>query len=100
LIGRTFLEAKFLRHFTFTTNVGIDLNNFRSLSYQNRTVGDGVTAGGTSTRNSNEFRTISLNQLLNYAQKFGLHDISVLVGHESQKTIDETFGGSTGKCER
>ena len=94
LIGRTFLEAKFLRHFTFTTNVGIDLNNFRSLSYQNRTVGDGVTAGGTTTRNSNEFRTISLNQLLNYAQKFGLHDLSVLVGHESQKNIDETFGGS------
>lgn len=57
-------------------------------------MGDGVTAGGTSTRNSNEFRTISLNQILNYNQKFGLHDITVLVGHESQKNIDETFSGS------
>lgn len=94
LIARTFLEAKFLRHFTFTTNVGIDLNNFRSLSYQNRTVGDGVTAGGTSTRNSNEFRTISLNQLLNYNQKFGRHEITALIGHEAQKNIDETFSGS------
>ncbi|MBK6829159.1 MAG: TonB-dependent receptor [Chitinophagaceae bacterium] len=94
LVARTFVEAKFLRHFTFTTNVGIDLNNFRSLSYQNRTVGDGVTAGGTSSRNSNEFRTISLNELLNYNQKFGRHEVTVLLGHESQKNIDETFSGS------
>lgn len=94
LIARTFAEAKFLRHFTFTTNVGIDLNNFRSLSYQNRTVGDGVTAGGTSSRTSNEFRTISLNELLNYNQKFGRHEVTVLLGHESQKNIDESFNGS------
>lgn len=94
IIARTFLETKFLTHFTFTTNLGVDLNNFRSQSFQNRIVGDGVTAGGTSTRNSNEFRTISFNQLLNYNQKFGVHDVSVLVGHESQKNIDESFNGS------
>ena len=94
VIARTYLEAKFLRHFTFTANAGVDLNNFRSLSYQNRIVGDGVTAGGTSTRNSNEFRTISFNQLLNYNQRFGIHDVTVLAGHESQKNIDETFNAS------
>jgi TonB-linked SusC/RagA family outer membrane protein len=94
VIARTFLEAKFFRHFTFTTNAGIDLNNFRSLSFQNKIVGDGVTAGGTSTRNSNEFRTISFNQLLNYNQRFGVHDVTVLAGHEAQKNIDETFSGS------
>ncbi len=94
IIARTYIEAKLFRYFTFTTNVGIDLNNFRSQSFQNRIVGDGVTAGGTSTRNSNEFRTISLNQLLNYNRKFGRHDITVLAGHESQKNIDETFNGS------
>jgi TonB-linked SusC/RagA family outer membrane protein len=94
VIGRTFLEAKFGRHFSFTTNAGIDLNNFRSLSYQNRIVGDGVTAGGTSTRNSNEFRTISLNELLNYNQKFGSHEVTALLGHEAQKNLDESFNGS------
>ena len=94
LIARTYLEAKLFRHFTFTTNVGVDLNNVRSLSFQNRIVGDGVTAGGTSSRTSNEFRTISLNQLLNYNRKFGVHDVTVLLGHESQKNLDETFSGS------
>lgn len=93
-IGRTFLEAKFFNYFTFTTSVAIDLNNFRSQSFQNRIVGDGVTGGGTSSRTSNEFRTISMNQLLNYNQKFGMHDVSVLVGHETQKNRDEYFNGS------
>lgn len=93
-IGRAYLEAKFLQHFTFTTNAGIDLNNYRSLAFRNRIVGDGVTPNGLSSRASEEYRTISLNQLLNYNQKFGIHDVSVLVGHESQKNIDEIFSGS------
>ena len=94
IIGRTFMEAKISRHLTFTTNAGIDLNNFRSQYYQNRIVGDGVTPAGRSTTNSNEFRTITLNQLVNYKQKFGAHEVAVLVGHESQKNIDETFSAS------
>lgn len=94
VIGRTYLEAKFLRYFTFNTNVAIDLNNTRAKRFQNRIVGDGVTAGGTSFRSANEYRTISLNQLLNYNQRFGLHEVTVLAGHESQKNIDETFSGS------
>lgn len=94
VIARTFVEARFFKHFTFTTNAGIDLNNFRSQSFQNRIVGDGVTGGGTSSKVSNEYRTISFNQLLNYSQKFGLHDVSVLAGHETQKNNDEIFSGS------
>lgn len=94
VIGRAYIEAKLLRHFTFTTNVGIDLNNSRTKSFQNRIVGDGVTAGGTSSRASNEFRTISINQLLNFNKKFGSHEVTALLGHEAQKNIDETFSGS------
>lgn len=97
IIARTFLEGKFLTNFTLTTNVGLDLNNTRSKSYQNKTVGDGVTAGGTSSTSSNEYRTISMNQLLNYKRKFGRHNVGVLVGHENQ-WVDETyFSGSRRK---
>ena len=87
-IARTYVEAKFLNHFTFTTNLGIDLSNVRNQTFQNKIVGDGVTSGGTAGLTSNEFRTISLNQLLNYNQTFGLSEVSVLVGHESQKNKD------------
>jgi TonB-linked SusC/RagA family outer membrane protein len=94
IIARTFLEGKFLRDFTVTTNLGLDLNNTRSKSYQNNIVGDGVTAKGTSSASSNEYRTISMNQLLNYKRKFGKHNIGVLIGHENQ-WVDETyFSGS------
>ncbi len=94
IIGRAFMEAKFLRYFSFTNTVGIDLNNYRDLYFQNRTVGDGVTPNGRTTRNSNEYRTISMNQILNYKQKFGLHDFALLLGHEIQKNNDETLTGS------
>lgn len=95
LIARTFLEAKFLRDFTFTTNLGLDLNNTRTKGFQNKIVGDGVTAGGTASRSSNEFRTISMNQLLNYKKSFGgRHDLSVLVGHENQWVDEIYFSGS------
>lgn len=84
-VARAYVEMKFLTNFTFTTNIGIDLNNARNQTFQNKIVGDGVTSGGTAGVTANEFRTISLNQLLNYKQKFGLSEFSVLAGHESQK---------------
>lgn len=95
IIARTFLEARIITDLVFTTNVGIDLNNTRTKGFQNKIVGDGVTAGGTSSASSNEFRTISANQLLNYKKSFGgRHDISVLVGHENQWVNETYFSGS------
>ncbi len=93
-VGRTYLEAKFLKYFTFTTNLGIDLNNPRTYRFQNKIVGDGVTAGGTASRSANEYRTLSLNQLLNYSQRFGAHSVSVLAGHETQRVDEDYFSGS------
>ncbi len=94
IVARTYLEAKFLNDFTFTTNVGVDLNNARTSSFQNKIVGDGVTAGGTASRSANEYRTFSFNQLLKYDKQFGLHNVNVLLGHETQNTNEETFSGS------
>ena len=91
LIGRTFLEGTFAKYFTATVNLGVDMNNVRSLSFQNKIVGDGVTAGGTSSRSSNEFRTVSMNQLINYKRKYaGVHEVGLLLGHENQ-WVDETY---------
>jgi TonB-linked SusC/RagA family outer membrane protein len=94
IIARTYLEGKFLKYFTFTTNVGLDLNNTRGKTFQNKIVGDGVTGGGTASRSANEYRTISMNQLLNYKQSFGVHDVGVLLGHENQWVDENTFSGS------
>ncbi|WP_162915675.1 SusC/RagA family TonB-linked outer membrane protein [Paraflavitalea soli] len=94
IIARTYLEGKFAKYFTFTTNVGLDLNNTRGKTFQNKIVGDGVTGGGTSSRSANEYRTISMNQLLNYGQTFGPHEVKVLLGHENQWVDENTFSGN------
>lgn len=94
LIARTFLEGKLFKDITVTTNLGLDLNNTRGKSFQNKIVGDGVTAGGTSSSSANEFRTISLNQLINYRKAFGEHDLSLLLGHENQWLNETYFSGS------
>lgn len=94
IVGRTYLETKFLKDFTFRVNLGLDLNNDRRKRFQNPIVGDGATPNGRATRNSNEYRNVTLNQLLNYNKTFNVHDIGVLVGHESQKVDQNTFSGS------
>jgi TonB-linked SusC/RagA family outer membrane protein len=94
IIARTFLEGRFLKDFTFSTNLGLDLNNTRTKGYQNKIVGDGVTGGGTSSASANELRNISLNQLLNYRKSFGKHSLGVLVGHENTWVDQSYFSGS------
>lgn len=95
IIARTYLEAKILKDLMFTTNLGLDLNNTRGKGFQNKIVGDGVTNAGTASASSNEFRTISMNQLLNYKKTIGeRHDFSVLVGHENQWVNETYFSGN------
>jgi TonB-linked SusC/RagA family outer membrane protein len=94
MIGRTFLEASFLRNFSFTTNLGMDLNNYRTEAFQNKIVGDGVTAGGTATRRSDEYRTVTLNELLNYKRNFKKHEVGVLLGHENTWRDETYFSGN------
>lgn len=90
MIGRTYVETKFLKDFTFRVNLGLDLNNDRQKRFQNPIVGDGATPNGRASRNSDEYRNVTLNQLLNYNKAFNNHDLAVLLGHESQK-VDQTF---------
>lgn len=94
IIGRANLEIKLANGLTFTPNIGIDIINQRNSTFQNKIVGDGVTSGGFASVTSNEFRTFSVNNLLNYTTSFGKHDINALVGHETQQTNDKFFNGS------
>ncbi len=94
IIARTNLEIKLAPGLTYTPNVGIDIINQRNNTFQNKIVGDGVTSGGFASVTSNEFRSFSVNNLLNYTKRFGKHEISVLAGHEIQKIDDQFFTAS------
>ncbi|RYE15177.1 MAG: TonB-dependent receptor, partial [Sphingobacteriaceae bacterium] len=90
---RAYGEISFLKYFKFTTNLSADYSNQYASSYQNQIVGDGAP-GGRSSRTANFTTTYNVNQLLNYAQTFDKHNISLLVGHEDySRLIDVLTGG-------
>ena len=82
--ARSYVDLYFLKDFKFTTNIGVDINNYNASSFDNRFVGDGAPAGRSSKTNS-VTTTTTLNQLLSYAKSIGKHRFDALIGHESYK---------------
>jgi TonB-linked SusC/RagA family outer membrane protein len=80
--GRAYGEILFTKDLRATTNISLDLTNYYGSTYDNNKVGDGAPAGRAS-KNTNVTRSFTFNQLLNYAKRFGMHNLSVLAGHEN-----------------
>jgi TonB-linked SusC/RagA family outer membrane protein len=89
--ARSFVDVKFLKDFTFTPSISIDIRNNSSYAYQNPTVGDGAGSGGTSTNTSENTKSYTFNQILSYAKTIKEHSINVLVGHENYDYTYRTF---------
>lgn len=95
LLGaRSYVDISFLKDFTFTPSLSIDIKNNNGQTYQNPTVGDGVTLNGLATQNSSTVKTYTFNQLLKYNKTIGDHNISALVGHENYEMSYRYFSGS------
>ncbi|WP_192350703.1 SusC/RagA family TonB-linked outer membrane protein [Algoriphagus sp. Y33] len=94
LSGRGYVEATFLKDFTFRTNISTDMTSLLEIGYDNQIVGDGAPAGRTNREN---IRTNSLtfNQLLSYSKVFkNKHFVEALVGHENYNLrIDRQYLG-------
>jgi TonB-linked SusC/RagA family outer membrane protein len=82
LSSRAYVEAKFLKDFTFTANVAYDIFNINYNEYTNPTVGNGASYGGIGSRYAQRYAALNTNQLLNYSKEIGKHKIDVLLGHE------------------
>jgi TonB-linked SusC/RagA family outer membrane protein len=91
--ARTFAEFTFLKNFKFTTNLGADLAIVNSKSFGNPIVGDGAPAGSGSNSFDNS-NIVNFNQLLNYNNSFGKHNVDFLAGHESYNEADNRLRGS------
>lgn len=84
LLGaRTFLDVKFLKDFTFTPSVSVDLRNSNNSEYRNPLIGDGATLQGYGFASASNIRTLTFNQILKYNKSIGNHNISALAGHEN-----------------
>ncbi|MGE8426730.1 MAG: SusC/RagA family TonB-linked outer membrane protein [Sphingobacterium sp.] len=81
--GRGYVDINFLKYFTFTPSIGIDLSN-RNFDYTyNKIVGDGVSYEGLSSTTNAITKSYTFNQILTYKRAFGQHNLSVLIGHEN-----------------
>lgn len=83
LSGRTYLEVKFLKDFTFTPSINVDIRNNTGKQYQNPIVGDGATYNGYAYNSSSNVKSFTFNQILNYNKSIGDHNFSALLGHEN-----------------
>ncbi|HMI02517.1 MAG TPA: TonB-dependent receptor [Pedobacter sp.] len=83
LNARTFAEIKFLKDFTFKTNVSLDVSDRLESTFWNRTVGDGVSSDGYGYKESTKTQSFTFNQLLSYDKTIGEHAFNVLAAHEN-----------------
>ncbi|MDR2282654.1 MAG: SusC/RagA family TonB-linked outer membrane protein [Sphingobacterium sp.] len=81
--GRGFLEFKFLKDFTFTPSISVDVSN-RNYDYNwNTKVGDGVSYNGLASDENDLITSYTFNQVLSYKKSLELHNISASIGHEN-----------------
>lgn len=87
------VEAKFLKHFKFSSNLSFNLGNYRSIAYDNSVMGDAIGAGRTIRVNSTS-TYLNFNQLLNWSRSFNRHKFTVLLGHENYRSYYDYFTGA------
>jgi TonB-linked SusC/RagA family outer membrane protein len=92
--GRTYIEIKFLKDFTFTPSVNIDIRNNISNEYRNPLVGDGASTNGYAFNSTNNVKSYTLNQILNYNKSLGKNNIAATLGHENYDYTIRSFSGS------
>lgn len=83
LSGRAFFTVNFLRNFDFTYNLSADFFNSNITAFSTPIGGDAKGVNGRLTTTANRGVTIAHQQLLNWRREFDLHNVAVLVGHES-----------------
>ncbi|HMQ06935.1 MAG TPA: TonB-dependent receptor [Saprospiraceae bacterium] len=89
---RTYAEISFLTNFKFTTNLGFDRRYYNNERLQNAIIGDAAPSG-RAFRTNTVTTGINFNQLLEYNNNFGKHNLGVLIGHES---LNFEFNSLTG----
>ena len=92
--GRAYAEVRFLKDFTFTPQISMDIRNNIGVTFWSPSVGDGVSYAGYASNSTNSIRSYTFNQVLNYKKNIEKHNIGVLLGHENYKFTRKSFNAS------
>lgn len=91
----TYLEARFLKDFTFRTTLGGNYYNRYGTTFQNPEFGDAQNVRGRSTKIQNRQLSFTFNQVLTYDKTFlDDHNLNVMVGHENYR-LERNFLSAT-----
>ena len=77
-----YLEAKFLKDFTFRANMAVDQTFRMQDRYANNKTGDSQGTLGTMGRYYGDYMNINAQQTLTWAHDYGKHHVDALIGHE------------------
>ena len=81
-----FFEIRFLKDFKFTWNSGVNVDETRSTGVTNPYYGQYATSNGIASKSHTRALSYNHQQLLNYQRTFGLHNVGVMLGHESYRS--------------
>lgn len=95
LIGNIFGEWNILKNLKFRTSYGLNRLDVANKSFFNPVHGGGASSNGIARNNDTKFyRSDWVNTLLYNASINGVHNISVLLGHEVIKTTTDGWGAA------
>ena len=89
LMTNSYLHINFLKHFTFRTTFGVELEDWRNRSWRPSTASGDVfapppTPGAAAYDTRSDISWVSENNLT-YSKTFGDHNIEALAGYSAQK---------------
>lgn len=80
-----FFEVRFLKDFKFTWNSGVNLAEMRQTGFTNPYYGQYASSNGVTSKYHTRDLTYNHQQLLNWKHSFNLHNLEVMLGHESYR---------------
>ncbi len=96
-IVNPYVEVSFLKDFKAKSNFGVDYLNNREQLYYNTEHGNGSNVDGRGERYSAQTLSLTITNTVNYAHRFGQHNIEALVGQEAFKDhLDFMNAAATG----
>ncbi|MCH5318117.1 MAG: TonB-dependent receptor [Paramuribaculum sp.] len=91
-MAQGYAEIRFLKDFKFTSNNAVNVDESRSTSITNPYYGSYSDSNGILYKSSSRSTSYTFQQLLNWNHVFnGVHDVSVLAGHENYWNIYSTL---------
>ena len=92
--SRGYLDIKILKDLKFSANVAFDVFNTKTDQFMSAVGGDAAELNGRGKQQVQRYTAINANQLLSYTPTFGLHNLNVLLGHETKADNSYYLQGS------